>query len=407
MLIEFKLGNFLSYKDQTSLLMTKVKSFKEHEATHIIKTEKSYDLLKTVAIYGSNGGGKTSFIGGMGFMNNVIHNSFAESLKKDEDRKGHRDYYFRLSDVTENQPSFFEASFIHKGAIYRYGFEIKGFEIVSEWLYKKIETETMLFERKNNNFKINSKGFPEGNKYKNNVNDNVLFLSYLAQNNAKEASIVFEWFDKINVVSGLHDLHYKNVTKEIVKAVPNFKKWLTLAVKFLEITNIETTQEDKLITYHNKYDKNNVIVDSIVFDFERNESEGTKKLIYLLGAIYDTLMTGNILFIDELDSKLHPNLSKKLLEFFHKLNVNNAQFVFTAHDAVLLDKDLFRRDQIWFADRNIFGASELYPMSDFDASVVRNTSDYRKKYLESAFGAAETMEITNELVNLMYHGKAK
>ena len=340
-------------------------------------------------------------------MNNVIHNSFAESLKKDEDRKGHRDYYFRLSDVTENQPSFFEASFIHKGAIYRYGFEIKGFEIVSEWLYKKIETETMLFERKNNNFKINSKGFPEGNKYKNNVNDNVLFLSYLAQNNAKEASIVFEWFDKINVVSGLHDLHYKNVTKEIVKAVPNFKKWLTLAVKFLEITNIETTQEDKLITYHNKYDKNNVIVDSIVFDFERNESEGTKKLIYLLGAIYDTLMTGNILFIDELDSKLHPNLSKKLLEFFHKLNVNNAQFVFTAHDAVLLDKDLFRRDQIWFADRNIFGASELYPMSDFDASVVRNTSDYRKKYLESAFGAAETMEITNELVNLMYHGKAK
>jgi AAA15 family ATPase/GTPase len=205
----------------------------------------------------------------------------------------------------------------------------------------------------------------------------------------------------LNVVNSLSDKHYENVTAALLDEVPEFKPWLSLAVRFLEIDNIETTKDQELITYHNKFDKNNVIIDTVAFDFENEESEGTKKLIYLLGAIYDTLMNGKVLFIDELDSKLHPNLTKKLLEFFHKLNCKRAQFIFTAHDAILLDKEIFRRDQIWFVDRDKFGASELYGMSDFDANVVRNTSDFRKKYLDSIFGAAETIDITKELINLM------
>lgn len=400
MLIEFRFKNFLSYKDENVLTMSRVKSFKELTSTHIIENKRNIDLLKTTAIYGTNGGGKTNFISGIGFMKRIIHNSFADSLKKDEDRLP-TDYYFIFNETTENEPSFFETSFIKNDILFRYGFEIKGYEIISEWLYQKIEVETLLFERKNQSFTINSKSFSEGNKHKKDVNKNVLFLSHLAQNNAKIASTVFDWFDDLNVVSGLSDTHYKNVTIEILRESPKFKLWLTKAVKFLEITDIEVTKDKELVTYHNKYDKNNVIIDSVAFDLTR-ESQGTRKLIYLLGAIYDTLLNSKILFIDELDSKLHPNLTKKLLCFFHELNIHNAQFIFTAHDAILLDKDIFRRDQIWFVDRNKFGASELYPMSDFDASVVRNTSDYRKKYLDSTFGAAETIEITEELINLMY-----
>ena len=400
MLIEFKFKNFTSYKDENRILLTKVKSFKELEKTHIINTSKGIDLLKSSAIYGSNGGGKSNFIDAMQFMKDAIHNSFSESLKKDEDR-GRTDYYFKLSSLTENEPSFFEISFLKNDAIYRYGFEILGFEIVSEWLFKKIDTETPLFERKGNNFKINSKGFSEGNKYKKDVNSNVLFLSYLAQNNAKESSNVVEWFFKVNVISGLDDSNHKNATSLLLTKSQKFKAWLNLAVRFLEISNIDTTKDKDLVTYHNKFDENNIIIDSVAFDFETDESQGTRKLIYLLGALYDTLIHGKILFIDELDSKLHPNLTKKILEFFHKFNFKNSQFIFTAHDAILLDKDLLRRDQIWFVDRNKFGSSELYSMSDFDAAVVRNTSDFRKKYLESVFGAAETIEITNELIDLM------
>lgn len=399
MLIEFKFRNYRSFKDETRLIMTPVKSFKEHMDTHII-TNKDINLLKTSAIYGSNGGGKSNFISAMGFMRNYVHNSFSDSLKKEEDRIS-KGYFFKLSEETENQPTFFEISFIIDETIYRYGYEIKGYEIISEWLYKKIDVETLMFERNKKGFKINNNSFKEGNKHKNEVNSNVLFISHLAQYNSKEATNVINWFRMLNVVNSLSDKHYENVTAALLDEVPEFKPWLSLAVRFLEIDNIETTKDQELITYHNKFDKNNVIIDTVAFDFENEESEGTKKLIYLLGAIYDTLMNGKVLFIDELDSKLHPNLTKKLLEFFHKLNCKRAQFIFTAHDAILLDKEIFRRDQIWFVDRDKFGASELYGMSDFDANVVRNTSDFRKKYLDSIFGAAETIDITNELINLM------
>jgi AAA15 family ATPase/GTPase len=95
-------------------------------------------------------------------------------------------------------------------------------------------------------------------------------------------------------------------------------------------------------------------------------------------------------------------LTKKLIEFFHKLNRNNAQFIFTALDSILLDKEIFRRDQIWFVDKNKFGSSELYSMSEFNATVVRNSSDFRKKYLEMNFGAADTIDISEKLIGLMY-----
>ncbi|WP_425236122.1 AAA family ATPase [Ulvibacterium sp.] len=401
MLIELKFKNFLSYRDETRLLMTNVRSFKELAETNIIRTKRNIQLLKTAALFGSNGGGKTNFILAMSHMKDTIHNSFSDSLKKIEDRDT-RDYSFQLSSTSTGEPIMFEVTFLKENIIYRYGFEIHEHEIVSEWLFKKVEVETLLFKRKFLEFKINNSGFPEGNKHKKEVNSNVLFLSHLAQHNTPEAKNIFSWFEDMNVISALDNRHYKNVTSLYLRNDAKFKAWLILAVRFLEIASIELSEEnDEIITYHNKFDENNVIIDTVPFRLSLEESQGTRKLIYLLGAIYDTLKYGRILFIDELDSKLHPNLSRKLVEFFHKLNQNGAQIIFTAQDATLLNKELFRRDQIWFVDKNQFGVSELYSMSEFDSNVVRNTSDFRKKYLESVFGAANTIEITEDLIALM------
>lgn len=402
MIIEFKFKNFTSYKDETTLNMTTVKSFKELINSNVItKAYRNFDLLKAAAIFGSNGGGKSNFIEAISFMKDVFHNSYAESLKKEEER-GPKDYYFKLNTVTETKPTTFEISFIIDDLIYRYGFEILGFEIISEWLYKKNEVETYLFKRKLQEIEINKSSFSDALKYKGSVNSNVLFLSYLAQNNSKAIQPVHNFFMRLNVLSGLDDKTHKDVTKTLYNLSPNFKTWLSLALRFLEITKVGVTKEDEIVTYHNKYDENGFIVDSIPFNLEKEESQGTKKIVFLLGAIYDTLVNGKVLFIDELDSKLHLNLTRKLLEFFQKFNKNKAQFIFTSHDANLLNNKILRRDQIWFVDRNKFGASELYPLSDFDASVVRNTSDFRKKYLDNSFGAAETINITNDLIDLMY-----
>ncbi len=402
MLIDFTLKNFLSYKDESSLLLTRINSYEELENFNVIDINRNFDLLKSIALFGSNGGGKSNLISAIAFMKDVVHNSFVESMKKDSER-GKTDIYFKLNTDTLNKPSLFEVTFVKNEIIYRYGFEILKNQIVSEWLYKKVKTETLLFEREIDNFRINQNGFSEGNKYYKEVKNNVLFLSHLGQYKDTPVSYeIIEWFFNLNVISGLDDKHYKHATMSLLKESDSFKRWLSIATKFLDISNIELTDKDKLVTYHNIYDKNNIIVDSVSFDLELEESDGTKKLIYLLGAVYDSVRNGKVLFVDELNSKLHPNLTTKLLTLFHEFNKNRAQVIFTVHDPTVLDKEILRRDQVWFVDRDRYGVSELYPMSDFKSSEVRKTSDFRKKYLNSDFGAAESIYITNDLIDLMY-----
>jgi AAA15 family ATPase/GTPase len=401
MLIEFKFRNFLSFKDETVFLMTRVNSFKEHLDENVIKTERDFELLKTATVFGSNGSGKSNFIKAMSRMSEVISNSFSDSLKKDEEKPVHN-FSFKLNSLTERAETMFEVSFLVNSTIYRYGFEILDNEIVNEWLYRKNEREVYLFTRIKGVFDINKESFPEGEKYKNDVNSNVLFISHLAQNNQPNARIVFNWFSNVNVISGLYDLNYNRFTAKLLESDPKFKKWASIALKFLEITNVEAGEkEGEIVTYHNKYDDNNLLIDSVAFN-ARMESDGTKKLIHTLGPIYDTLKLGRILFIDEFDSKLHPNLSKKLVELFHRFNLNGAQLIFSAHDSNLLDKDLFRRDQIWFVEKDQFGASSLYSLSEFDAKTVRNTSAFDKKYLANIFGAADTIDLNNKLMSLLY-----
>jgi len=401
MLIEFKCRNFLSFKDEISLNLSTIETYSEHENTHIIKNPRvDVNLLKSIAIYGSNGGGKSNFTKAMSLMDTLVHDSFKESLSKKEDRPSW-DFYYKLSPDTIQKPTMFEVSFNLNGIIYRYGFEMYDWKVVSEWLFKTDKRETMLFERTGMDIQYNETGFPEG-KRKDEVNPNVLFISLLAQYNGVESSKVFGFFNDLNVVSGLSDINFYHVTKKLLIEDEHFNKWLTVALKFLEISSVRiSSDQQNLITKHAIYDNQNILNGFIDFTVEKDESEGTKKLIYLLGAIYDTVKWSRLFVIDEFDSKLHPNLSLKLIRLFHEFNNNGAQFIITAHDPTLLDKEVFRRDQIWFVDRNQFGASELYPMSDFKATDgLRNMSDFRKKYLKSDFGAAESMEFSEPFINL-------
>ena len=402
MLIEFKFKNFRSFKEETSLPMTSVKSFQEHQEHNLISTDNGFDLLKSAAIYGMNGSGKTNLILAMMEMDSMVHNSFSDSLKKGEAKPSFENT-FRLSTETENANTLYEVSFLINDEIYRYGFEVNDQIVMKEWLYKKVEREKNLFLREENSFKINKSSFEEGMKYKDDVNPNVLFISHLAQFNQKIARTVFNWFGNLYTVSGLFDTDHETVTKRLIQKDENFKKWSSLVLNFLEITSIEAGElKGELVTYHNKYDANNLLIDSVPFGVTNDESAGTRKLIYLLGPIYVALKHGQILFIDEFDSKLHTNLSKGLIKLIHKFNINNAQIIFNGQDVNLLDKNLLRRDQIWFVDKDQFGVSELYSLSEFNSKTVRNTSAYYKKYLENKFGAAESWQLDDKLKALLY-----
>lgn len=401
MLIEFKFRNLLSFKDEVKFLMTPVKSFKELVRTNIIKTSKDLNLLKVAAIYGANGSGKSSFIKAFGYFSTFIYSSFRESLNKETERRV-RNNYFRLSTESETETTMFEVSFLIGQHIYRYGYELLGNTIKKEWLYRKLEREINLFDRKDQIFDINKESFAEGLKYHEEVNQNVLFLSHLAQYNQPVTKEVFAWFNRANAIDGIDGDLYSRYTADLLKDNSTFKEWATIVLKYLEIANIEAGEKDgEIITYHRKYDENKIIIDAVPFK-PHMESDGTRKLIHILGPIYSTLVSGGVLLIDEFDCKLHPNLSRKLLTLFQKYNKRNAQFIFTAQDTSLLDRKLLRRDQIWFTNKDQYGASSLYSLSEFNAKAVRNTSDFAKKYLDNTFGAADTFMITDKLTNLLY-----
>ena len=440
MLIEFNTQNFLSFKDFTTLSMVIAESFKEHQDTHIIQTGSKLNLLKSAVVYGNNASGKSNLLEAMNFMKQTVLNSYRDALMENSERKFPL-VKFALNTKTEKDTSFFEITFIQKETKYRYGFEIDYDKIVAEWLFHTTSKEVYLFKREKQKIEVNKSAFKEGLGKEEDVKENVLFLSYLASLGKETSTNIVDWFKKFNFVNGIHDRGHKRFTIDKLKSDKQFFLWVLNFMKYLEIVNLATTEEDvdeidletlrekekdeeiinllssiqkiqskqpkrdQLITFHRKYDENNVLVDTVPFNFDMQESEGTKKLLYLLGPWYDTLQNGKVLIIDELDSRLHSHLTLRLVGFFHTFNKRKAQLICAVHDISLLNKETFRRDQIWFVEKNQFGASELYSLADFKTDKVRNKSAFDKNYLEGKYGAIPYFDINEKLVDLLYEKK--
>jgi len=441
MLIEFSIENFLSFKDLTTLSMVASKSFKEHKYSHLIDTESKLILLKSAIIYGNNASGKSNLLEAMGFMKATVLNSFRDALMENNERNFPLEK-FALNTKTEKETSFFEISFIQNATKYRYGFEIDYQKIVAEWLFHTTSKEVYHFKRDLQKIEINKTAFKEAIGKEEDVKENVLFLSLLATLGKETSTSIVDWFKKFNFINGTHDRGHKRYTIDKLKSDKEFFNWVLHFIKYLEISNLSTTEEDvneidfetlrekekdeeiinlltsiqkitsqqskrdQLITYHRKYDENNVLIDTVAFNFDKQESEGTKKLLYLLGPWYDTLQNGKVLVIDELDSRLHSHLTLRLIDFFYSFNKSNAQLICAVHDISLLNKETFRRDQIWFVEKNQFGASELVSLGDFKTDTVRNKSAFDKNYLEGKYGAIPYFNVDEKLNELLY-GKRK
>jgi hypothetical protein len=133
---------------------------------------------------------------------------------------------------------------------------------------------------------------------------------------------------------------------------------------------------------------------------EDEESSGTKKFFALTGPVLDSIENGYVLVIDELDSKLHPNLVCKIVSLFNskELNPKNAQLIFNTHDTNLLSSGLFRRDQIWFAEKDKYGASKLFSLADFK-SEVRKTENFEDNYIRGKYGAVPFLGEFDNFIN--------
>lgn len=142
---------------------------------------------------------------------------------------------------------------------------------------------------------------------------------------------------------------------------------------------------DEVVSSHVQYDDDGRETQTVSFPFERNESEGTVKYFQLAYPIIDALDNGKRLVIDEIDSKMHPKLTSKIIELFNSkaTNQHHAQLIFTIHDTNILSAKILRRDQVWFTQKDTYGATKLYFLADYK---VRNNASFEKEYLEGKYG---------------------
>ena len=278
----------------------------------------------------------------------------------------------------------------------------------------------MLFTRNENGIGVDDK-FAEGQGKEEITTDNKLFLSVVANFNGKISISVMNWFQNFNILSGINDEDFKlfsidYITKDSPEATKakNFLRSMDLG--FSSLKKIEMNLEDtfppdfpetmkkELLKKVSKskipflksghmFHSNDGSVTEHFFSVEEMESEGTKKILNMSGPIIDSLTNGQTLVIDELDAKLHPLLTRKIIETFNspETNPNKAQLIFATHDTNLLSNKILRRDQIWFAEKDRNDEStDIYPLSDIreqNGDKIRNDRIYEKDYINGKYGA--------------------
>jgi hypothetical protein len=345
----------------------------------------------------------------LGFFDSVIENSHK---KGGPDSKIPRDRF--VLDENNEEPSYFEADLLLEGQRFTYGFELNDVEIIREWLYAFPLGKKVIWYERTGKQPIS---FGRSLAGKNRVIEsltrkNSLFLSAAAQNNHEQLSPIFNWFQK-----GFHsirpDRRHPLSTAEFCSENPNSIERVKSLLRFADfgIVDFAITDEEvdarikevfgalaNLPSFTNseslelpKTMKKVELVHqgaaSKRYTIEvSEESSGTISYFSILGPILGALETGSVLLSDELESSLHPSLATEIVRLFNdpKVNCNGAQFIFTTHEANLLDLDILRRDQIWFTEKDKEGATSLYPLSDFS---VRSDYNVARGYLQGRFGA--------------------
>lgn len=420
MIVRFSVENYLSFNERQTLDLSAVKTCKERRSENTFVIDKDSALLKVVAIYGANASGKSNLFKALMFMLSFIYDSFANQYALEDLPLA----TFLFDEGSTLKPAVFELEFSVGGVWYKYGFKISNVRVVEEWLYRKTVKQSRmkaLFVRSHEsegdiiNPHLEFVGADEVVVEK--TRENALFLSACASLAVKEAMMI---------VDALHNsvsfVSTQQARREMTAAMYADGKQKENILKFLKKT--DPSIDDLLVEpyeldtgrsrangdpiFRKRYHVflSHKLSDSgqdVKFPLYALGSLGTRKAFELAGPIYAALASGATIFIDELDSRLHPILTREIIKLFNSTenNPNNAQLVFNTHDTNLLSSKCFnpvtqkkecvlRRDQIYFVERDGSYASKLYSLVDFkdeEGDSIRNDASFEKDYLAGRYGS--------------------
>ena len=440
MLIDFSVKNLSSFNSTQELSMlasTTTQEFCDLQNVHEVNKFGIKGVLQSAAIFGSNGSGKTNFVQSLIVFKSLVLGSL-DSVTEGPIKLV---VPFLLKENHFDAPSELEVSFIAEDNLYRYGLSVVEGEIEEEWLYwNKTARETMLFHRTKQSVKYNQRSFSEAKLFAKKDGDtwliektkpHVPFLSVLSQFDGERSSVVTRWFQKLNIISGIKDSGFKSFTVDLFDIDPDFKAWALEILKSLQIEDVSIVEYEKefpikpprnvlddkelsdaFLKLKGYIDKNSIkekridivkkTTDGELFSLPINfESEGTRKLIFLLGPLYDVIKNNEILVVDEFDNKFHTLLSKFIIELYNKHNFGESQLVVTCHDTNLLTNELFRRDQIWFVEKNQDHESEIFSLVEYKEHYTRKEKSYSRDYLLGKYGAIPLFTSISELGELL------
>lgn len=420
MLVEFSVKNFMSIKDEITFSMVAGTGDENMENTiKVENTDETY--LKTTAIYGANASGKTNLMKALTAAILMVRRSNLRNINEPlVEMKP-----FKFDPKTVNEPCEFRFVFIKNNIKYIYGFSADINRIYTEYLYQYLSAKpSLIFERKNvNEYKFTQLEQSKLVELATKNTEKKLFLSTATEWNYEKTKDAYIWFsedidtynDYMNVGGYAFDKfendnegNLKRFTINLLKQADILIKDYNFEVKNINVNNIIAAfnnikvpnenivqKEVKISTFHEIENENGDIEN---YELELGEeSLGTQNLFFFSPILKEAFEKGKVIIVDEIDKSLHPLLVEFIIKLFHnsEINKNNAQLIFNTHDTNLLSLDNFRRDQIWFTEKEPKkGTTDLYPLDDFS---VRKTENVQKGYLNGRYGAIPFLATGNSL----------
>lgn len=414
MLLQFNFKNFKSFRDDTTLDLTATKIT---EYGHHIVTVGSEKVLPVAAIYGANASGKSNVYEAFEYMSFYVYRSFGYGGSDAKDRREDMHFQptpFLLDTESSNSESSFEVYFItseEEGAItYNYGFTVDAKGVNEEWLNSKAKSARRfrrIFYR--NGDEIDLVGIDRRSRENIEIalEREALIVSLGAKLKIEKLQAVRNWFLRNEFADFGHPEESYFLSKllpdrfdedrSVQQKVLNYLAEFDTSIVDFNVEVIEKETEDdsirlKIDAIHKMSDSDQTIAIPL-----RLESAGTLKMFALYPLIQNVLEEGSVLFVDELNARLHPLLMRLLIIKFVDPDTNpkHAQLLFTTHDAWLLSGNILRRDEVWFTEKDASGVSTLYSLADFvdeDGLKIRKDENYEKNYLLGKYGAIPTLK---------------
>lgn len=403
MLVEFSVENYLSFKDKVTFSMV-ASDDTIHDDANVATLPNGKRLLKSAVIYGANASGKSNLLKAMSFMGEFVYFAHSKRPKDPIDVIS-----FKLDPLCADKPSRFDIIFYNDGVKYAYGFAATRKTVIEEYLHifhddqdesNNIFTRTLIDGRYV--YDADEK-FIEIRQFD---TTNQLYMPTAALLNGEKFTGIYTFFAYLYIYTSdplpsISQREYFGTGGE--NALLNWNKAVEWVKEIdVRISNIQAPQNiidredfEKLqdrINSTQKVINHDGTQSEVSFSFFKEESSGTQAFFAIALAVIEKMQQGEIFIADEINKSLHPLLASHIVSLFHdvKDNFMNSQLIFTTHDTNLLDLDLFRRDQIWFAKKDHkTGVSDIYSLCEFEANKDSSDEfvDIKKSYLLGIYGA--------------------